>query len=198
MTDVYDKRAAQARNARPEARSVAATIARTVPIEGLDDPAIIAKIIETELRRFEDDPDAPIFVRPWKGIDPPTRRTTGELLDDTTFDLDAGVARPVVLAAGAATIAIARAYGTVLRPFLSEFLEWTPTVITKAVTSLPHRPRVPGAQGALLRIQEHRRHLGMQPLDVRAAGWTDQDVLDEADRIERLPNPLQDLKHRLI
>lgn len=51
---------------------------------------------------------------------------------------------------------------------------------------------------AIKEINRHRAALGMPPLDVRTAGWTRQDVIDEAQRIARLPNPLEDLKHRLI
>lgn len=41
---------------------------------------------------------------------------------------------------------------------------------------------------ALARINTHRRSLAMSPLDPASVGWTDQDVLDEAERIVRLPN----------
>ena len=51
---------------------------------------------------------------------------------------------------------------------------------------------------ALQAINRHRARLGQRPLAPVAAGWTDQDVLDEAERIARLSNPLEDLKHRLI
>lgn len=43
---------------------------------------------------------------------------------------------------------------------------------------------------ALAEVQAHRRSLGQTPLDPRGAGWTEQDVLDEAGRIRRLPNHL--------
>lgn len=41
---------------------------------------------------------------------------------------------------------------------------------------------------ALAAINRHRSRLGMGPLDPSAAGWSNRDVLDEATRIERLPN----------
>jgi len=47
-------------------------------------------------------------------------------------------------------------------------------------------------------INRHRRSLGMPPLDPRAAGWSAEDIRLEAERIATLPNPLEDLKHRLI
>lgn len=44
-----------------------------------------------------------------------------------------------------------------------------------------------GAQ-ALDEINLHRRRLGQTPLDPASVGWSDQDVLDEAERVRRLPN----------
>lgn len=41
---------------------------------------------------------------------------------------------------------------------------------------------------ALAEIQAHRRGMGLRPLDPAASGWTEQDVLDEAERIRRLQN----------
>jgi hypothetical protein len=41
---------------------------------------------------------------------------------------------------------------------------------------------------ALDAINRHRALMGMRPLDPVAASWTDQDILDEAQRIERLLN----------
>jgi hypothetical protein len=51
---------------------------------------------------------------------------------------------------------------------------------------------------ALSKINRHRGSMGMRPLDPVATGWTDQDVLLEAKRIERLSNPLLDLKRTLL
>lgn len=55
------------------------------------------------------------------------------------------------------------------------------------VATLPSRTDVATALDA---INLHRRRLGMGALDPAAAGWTDQDVLLEAERITRLSNPL--------
>lgn len=63
---------------------------------------------------------------------------------------------------------------------------------------LGQRTIQPATARALEEINRHRAAIGMPPLDIRASGWTDQDVLDEAERLRRLPNPLEDLKHRLI
>lgn len=41
---------------------------------------------------------------------------------------------------------------------------------------------------ALDAINRHRALMGMRPLDPVAAGWTEQDIRDEAQRIARLPN----------
>lgn len=55
-------------------------------------------------------------------------------------------------------------------------------------------------QQALERINEHRRQIGQRPLDPAAAGWSDEDVLLEAERIVRLPNPRRArlLRRRLL
>jgi hypothetical protein len=51
---------------------------------------------------------------------------------------------------------------------------------------------------SLSQINRHRALIGMRPLDPVSAGWTQQDVLLEAQRISRLSNPLLDLKRRLL
>lgn len=48
----------------------------------------------------------------------------------------------------------------------------------------------PDVEEALATVNRHRRRIGMAKLDPTATGWTDQDVLIEADRVTRLPNPL--------
>lgn len=45
---------------------------------------------------------------------------------------------------------------------------------------------------ALAAIQRHRAALGMRPLDPALADWTEEDIVLEAERIARLPNPLED------
>lgn len=52
--------------------------------------------------------------------------------------------------------------------------------------------RAPDVTRALAAIQRHRTRLGMGPLDPKLAGWSDEDILREAERIARLPNPLRD------
>lgn len=56
--------------------------------------------------------------------------------------------------------------------------------------SLLERPRVasPSVKRALDAINVHRAKVGMSPLDPGRAGWTDQDVVLEAERIGRLAN----------
>lgn len=51
---------------------------------------------------------------------------------------------------------------------------------------------------ALAAINRHRRQLGMAQLDPAAAGWTDDDVLLEAERVARLSNPVLDLMRRVL
>lgn len=48
--------------------------------------------------------------------------------------------------------------------------------------------RRPDYGQALDAIARHRRQIGVAPLDPVAAGWSEQDVIDEAERIRRLPN----------
>lgn len=47
-------------------------------------------------------------------------------------------------------------------------------------------------------INRHRASMGMPSLDPIAASWVEEDILIEADRIGRLPNPLLDLKRGLL
>jgi len=51
---------------------------------------------------------------------------------------------------------------------------------------------------ALEAINRHRQSLWMEPLDPVASGWTDEDVIQRASEIERLPNPLVELKRHLL
>jgi hypothetical protein len=51
---------------------------------------------------------------------------------------------------------------------------------------------------ALAAINKHRRKLGMSKLDPVAADWTEEDILVEARRIRRLPNPTFDRRWRLL
>lgn len=50
---------------------------------------------------------------------------------------------------------------------------------------------LPEVEEALGAINRHRSKLGMRPLDPRVTGWTDDDVIAEATRVSRLPNPLE-------
>lgn len=198
MTDVYDERAARGKRARPEAQKAAAQIARTVPLEGHVDPAYVAHVIQAKLDRFEKDPDAPIMEKSGSGKDPMTGMTWDELLEGTQFKPTAGTDPILVKVARAAAIRIAQAYVGSIQPESTDFLEWAPGVIVEHLTQETWQPRVAQVEESLRQIQAHRRTLGMGPLDTAAAGWTEEDVFDEAQRIARLPNPLEDLKHRLI
>ena len=51
---------------------------------------------------------------------------------------------------------------------------------------------------ALEAINRHRRAIGMHRLDPAAAEWTDDDILIEAQRLQRLPNPYFDPRWRLL
>lgn len=203
--DVYTERAREAK----AAQRAAAEIARTIPIEGLSDPGYIANIIEGELKRFEHDPNAPLIETPpqvspdwWRGK---KEHFTGwpyeDLIDATDIDPPAGADPATVRAARAATMRIAWSYATKIRPQLSEFLEWAPYRIAEHVTAKTRHTRIAGVEKALREIQTHRRAIGMPPLDPQAAGWTEEDVIHEAERIRRL-NPratnVGKLKRRLM
>lgn len=56
----------------------------------------------------------------------------------------------------------------------------------------------PAVAAALDAINRHRASMGMPRLDPVGSAWTEKDVLLEAERIARLPNPLLDLKRRLL
>lgn len=51
---------------------------------------------------------------------------------------------------------------------------------------------------ALAAINRHRATIGMSRLDPVAADWTEEDILIEAERIQRLPNPFFDPRWRLL
>jgi hypothetical protein len=63
-------------------------------------------------------------------------------------------------------------------------------------------PRTPkpdvGLDQALATINKHRRKLGMGKLDPVAADWTEEDILIEAQRIQRLPNPRFDRRWAVL
>lgn len=207
--DVYTERAREAKTARPGAQRAAAEIARTIPIEGLSDPAYIANIIEETLRRFEHDPNAPLIGGPptaardwWRGKkDIYTGWLHEDLIDATEIDPPAGADAATVSAARAATLRIASSYATAIKPQLSEFLEWAPYRIAEHVTAPTRHGRIADVERALREIQAHRRVIGMRPLDPHAAGWSEEDVILEAERIRslnpRTPNVAK-LKRRLM
>ena len=88
------------------------------------------------------------------------------------------------------------AYGMVREDDASRYTVFDDSGESRSISTSASRE--PLVLDALAAINRHRAAMGMGPLDVQAAGWTEQDVLDEAERIARLPNPLEDLKHRLI
>lgn len=53
----------------------------------------------------------------------------------------------------------------------------------------PRRVRESKVAADLAHINAHRRRIGMAPLDTRGAGWTDEDVALEAQRLRREGNP---------
>lgn len=191
MSDIYDQRAAEAEYARPEAQEAAARVARGVPLDGAEAPAYLAHAIEVSIAHPE------ILQRAGQGVDDVTGKTWTELINATTFVPPAGADADVIAGARAAAIRIARAYQTYIGD-IDEFLEWAPYTIAEALTQPHYHARVSEVEAALRGIQAHRRLLGMSPLDTQAAGWTEEDVIMEADRIQRLSNPLEDLKHRLM
>ena len=197
MADVYDKRATEAENARKNAQDAAAFVSRTLALDGLSDPGYVANILEEELERFEDDPNAELIDMPWTGEDIVSGMTMERMLDLTSsMRPPAGSSDVANKAAISTAIRVVRAFS---RPDdIVEFLENAPHMIASILTSDTAQSRCADVEAALREIQVHRRLLGMRPLDTASAGWTEQDVIDEADRISRLQNPLQDLKHMLM
>lgn len=70
-------------------------------------------------------------------------------------------------------------------------------VTTDDIGAIDEAPSI-DVRDALEQINRHRARMGMRPLDPVRAAWTEQDVVLEAERIARLPNPLIDLKRRLL
>ena len=61
--------------------------------------------------------------------------------------------------------------------------------------------RTGDVEAALRKIQGHRRGAGLPPLDTGASGWTEEDVIFEAERLKReglVSNPEHVLKRRLM
>lgn len=73
-----------------------------------------------------------------------------------------------------------------------------PIVIIDDFGSVATPPPTSDVEVALAAINRHRAAIGMHPLDPVSSGWTGDDVLLEADRVARLPNPLLDLKRRVL
>lgn len=123
--------------------------------------------------------------------------------------IPAGVDEATSRASRAAAIRIANEYFELLtqshrvfspspKEAIGDFLSVVPGRIAEYFSRSTAHARVADVETAMREIQAHRRALGMPPLDAHAAGWTEDDVLLEADRLRRLSNPMQDLKHRLI
>lgn len=207
--DVFDERAAEATDAPPEARAAAAEIARALDLRGASDPAHIANLIHAEMLSFELDPDADVIETDWPGLDAVTGLYAREMhYIVTRAAMPAGVDPITAKAARSSAIRIARAYGDAIeqaaprdlrdQDAFDEFLNIAPGRIAEHLTRDTAHARIADVEAALREIQAHRRRLGMPILDVHAAGWTEQDVILEAERIRTLPNPMADLKHRLI
>lgn len=179
------RRLAEDADARSAAKWAAASIAAAHGIRGSADPAYIANVIEYELGRFESHPAALIEAE-WKGTDTGTGLTSRELLD---------YAKESEASPGAqsAAIRIVRAYATAIG---AQAGSSTPRTLGRSITDVAERiqhyldipEQPPEVTNALQRINAHRRTLGMSPLDPVRHGWSDEDVLLEADRIGRLSN----------
>lgn len=74
-----------------------------------------------------------------------------------------------------------------------------PGTVTEYIRAL--RPSSGNIAAALAKINRHRALIGERPLDQAAAGWTDEDVLLEARRIESNPrrrNPSDSVRERWL
>jgi len=191
VSDIYDERAAQARDARPAALRAAAALARAYKLKGSSDPAYIANIIEQEVRRFEADPEAPVILRSWKGGDATTGLTADELLEATHGPFE-GAAR-------AAAISIARAYGPGPLGSINDFLLDAVYEIGEDLSKYQNDDDPTREfDEALAAINLHRKSLWMDPLDPVASEWTDDEVIQYAKELERLPNSVLELKRSLL
>lgn len=197
MSDVVNeeiaelRRSAEDADARSSAKWAAASITWAHEIKGSLDPTYIANVIEAELRRHEAAGDAPLVDRPWKGPD----AVTGWGMADFIEWAEDAEASP---GARSAAIGIVRAYGGRYRgDSAHEFRKHVVDIAERIqqYLDLPEQP--PEVVEALDAINRHRRALGMTPLDPGAAGWSDEDVVLEADRVARLSNPVLDLIRRV-
>lgn len=194
------RRLADDADASSEVKWAGAAIAQKYDIKGICDPAYIANVIAAEIERVKADPDADVVARHWPGKDSATGLTIDDFIDYAE-DADASTA------AKAAAIRIVGSYATSIGQWRGKH---TPDVMGHSVidiaelietyVALGGAPSEPvGPSGALETINRHRCRIGMGPLDPDAAGWTQEDVDLEAQRIARLnPNTYEALKRRLM
>jgi hypothetical protein len=80
---------------------------------------------------------------------------------------------------------------------VAELLEPGVVRFERAELAVPPDPKV---VEALDTINRHRHALGMQPLEPKAADWTDEDVLAEARQLKErgLINPIAEVKARML
>jgi hypothetical protein len=194
---------------RPAAAEAAVDLVRYLDLRDISDPDYLGNVIEASVQRVEEDPNSPMVERQWSGRDPLTHLTYGEMEQaiNRARSRMVGVDPVTAKAAGAAAISVARSFSHQIRGQsnipegldpIYFFLEIATERIAQQLSRDTSQSRIADVERALAQIQAHRRALGMRPLDVHATGWTEEDVLLEAQRLGRLSNPMQDLKHRLI
>lgn len=198
MSDKYDQRAAQAEDARNELKDAGAAIARAWSVEGLCDPAYMANVLEAEAVRM-DKPGSEIIERKWSGRDA-FGHSVKDLLQATDIDFPAGMTPAQQAGARAGAIRLARSYSHKFGD--PHVIADMTRIVAEHLSRTTYGSRVRDVEDALRTIQKHRRLTGLQPLDAHAAGWTEEDVVLEAERLKRegrVRNPeLEQLKRRLM
>lgn len=179
--------------ARPEALRAAKTVVTDYGIRGIVDPDYIANVIEAELLRFEQEPDAELIPWHFRGTDVASGLTMDQLIS-------AANAAAVSQAARASAIDVVRSYGSSVGNDTKERYAAVTNIARSIERDLVTISPPARAASALARINRHRRAIGQAPLDPAGSGWTEEDVLIEERRLEErgLVNPVDEIKRRML
>jgi hypothetical protein len=174
-----------------QALNAAQAIVSKYGIGGSADCGYISNVIIAEVERFDSDPFAQIIQRRWVG----ECVTTGMTMEELRHFAGKYGARRV---AQAAAISLVRAYPTSIEKSGSS-LKQALVDLAKLIDLelFPYSPpENKSVKKALAKINRNRARIGERPLDPKASGWTDKDVLLEARRLQ--VNPWEAAKARLL
>lgn len=176
------------RRSNPARKAAVDAADAVVAWAGRGDRDYIANVTEAQLARFEKDSNAPLVERPFRGLDAITQISQKDLeryagMNVLGWPPASASVRP---SARASAISIARAYGDAFQISQHpESIGLIAQMIELALRRQPPSGRV--VQWALDVINEKRRQRHERPLDPVRAGWTDDDILAEAKRLQQNP-----------